>query len=125
MWNKSSKMATSTQTTDIKQEPDHKQLERIESHGDDGILKQRFQDVDDFGAHKKTDPAEIALVRKMDWFVIVSFWTFTLSFNSQSSSPWQKKIRRTDSVNELWSSLFSGSCISSTFWTAMRWPTVA
>ena len=31
----------------------------------------RMEQVDQFGAHAKTDPREIALVKKLDWFVIV------------------------------------------------------
>jgi hypothetical protein len=48
------------------------EVERIESQAHDNDLKNRFQDLDQFGSHKRQDPAEIALVRKMDWYIIVS-----------------------------------------------------
>lgn len=48
------------------------QIERFASHIEDDTLKQQLQNIDEFGAHKKTDPAEIALVRRMDWFILVS-----------------------------------------------------
>lgn len=32
----------------------------------------KVEKVDEFGAHTKTDPKEIALVRKLDWFMLVS-----------------------------------------------------
>lgn len=31
-----------------------------------------FDAKDQFGAHRKVDPAEIALVRKLDWYIMVS-----------------------------------------------------
>lgn len=33
-----------------------------------GIL---IEEVDQFGSHKKTDPVEIALVKKLDWYIMV------------------------------------------------------
>jgi hypothetical protein len=32
--------------------------------------------VDKFGAHAKTDPREIALVKKLDWYIMVSVRSF-------------------------------------------------
>lgn len=58
-------------TTDVKNERPL-EVERAASPFNDGEMKDRFQDVDEFGAHRKTDPAEIALVRKLDLFIIVS-----------------------------------------------------
>ena len=34
---------------------------------------QPTEELDRFGAHKKTDPVEIALVRKLDIYIMVSF----------------------------------------------------
>lgn len=31
----------------------------------------KIEKVDEFGAHTKTDPKEIALVRKLDWYILV------------------------------------------------------
>ena len=47
-------------------------IERYESHVDEENLKPDFRVVDESGAHTKTDPAEIALVRRMDMFILVS-----------------------------------------------------
>lgn len=33
---------------------------------------EKFQKMDEFGAHVKTDPKEIALVRKLDMYMMVS-----------------------------------------------------
>jgi hypothetical protein len=42
-------------------------------HGDVENLKLPVMDkVDKFGAHAKTDPREIRLVRKLDWYIMVS-----------------------------------------------------
>jgi hypothetical protein len=41
-------------------------------HDDDGVLKSTDEEkVDEFGAHAKTDPKEIALVRKLDMYMLV------------------------------------------------------
>ncbi|KAH7353595.1 major facilitator superfamily domain-containing protein [Plectosphaerella cucumerina] len=34
--------------------------------------------MDEFGAHKKTDPAEIALVKKLDWYMLPILWLMYL-----------------------------------------------
>lgn len=40
---------------------------------EDGLKKlPDVEKVDEFGAHTKTDPVEIALVRRLDWFMLVS-----------------------------------------------------
>lgn len=40
---------------------------------DEGLKKlPDVEKIDEFGAHTKTDPLEIALVRKLDWFMLVS-----------------------------------------------------
>ena len=42
-------------------------------HGDVESLKLPVMDkVDKFGAHAKTDPREIKLVRKLDWYIMVN-----------------------------------------------------
>lgn len=50
------------------------QLERLETH-DEEILKDHLVDekTDKFGAHAKTDPKEIALVKKLDRHILVSY----------------------------------------------------
>ncbi|KAM5354770.1 hypothetical protein ACJ41O_001416 [Fusarium nematophilum] len=59
------------------------QIERIETaQGDDTIFSKfpRMDKVDEFGAHAKTDPREIALVKKLDRFIIPILW-FMYLFN--------------------------------------------
>lgn len=52
----------------------------VEGDHDDGILKSTDEEkVDEFGAHKKTDPKEIALVRKLDTYMLVSHAIFRRS----------------------------------------------
>ncbi|CAG9953106.1 unnamed protein product [Clonostachys rosea f. rosea IK726] len=34
----------------------------------------KIEKVDEFGAHTKTDPKEIALVRKLDWYILPILW---------------------------------------------------
>lgn len=48
------------------------QLERVETH-DEGVMKIQptYEKVDEFGAHSKTDPREIALVKKLDLYILV------------------------------------------------------
>lgn len=50
------------------------QIERIETAQDDAVFAKfpRMDKVDEFGAHAKTDPREIALVKKLDRYIIVS-----------------------------------------------------
>ena len=95
-------MAGTHQSDDIKDEPQPMQVERTAPNADDEQLKHRFQNLDEFGAHKKTDPAEIALVRRMDWHIIVSLgqmflWEFSvimsvfqILFFLLRSSPWDE-----------------------------------
>lgn len=49
------------------------QMERIE-HVEtiDDVVKPKIEKVDEFGAHSKTDPKEIAIVKKIDWYMLVS-----------------------------------------------------
>lgn len=55
-----------------KDDGDIQQLDRVETADrNDEILKPRYDKVDEFGAHDKTDPAEIALVRKIDLYCLV------------------------------------------------------
>lgn len=57
------------------------QIERIETAQDDGLFAKfpRMDKVDEFGAHSKTDPREIALVKKLDRYIIVSIYYLHLS----------------------------------------------
>lgn len=53
-------------------------IERVETGpGDDAIFSKfpKMDKVDEFGAHAKTDPREIALVKKLDKYIIVSICT--------------------------------------------------
>lgn len=50
---------------------------------DEGLKKlPDVEKVDEFGSHTKTDPLEIALVRKLDWFMLVS-WALLLDCNQR------------------------------------------
>lgn len=52
---------------------EEKHLEHVTSAQDPDDLKMPAMDkVDEFGAHAKTDPREIALVKKLDRYIIVS-----------------------------------------------------
>lgn len=51
---------------------DENRIERVDTTGDNVFEKfPRMDKVDEFGAHSKTDPAEIALVKKLDRYIIV------------------------------------------------------
>lgn len=53
------------------QHNDNQLLERTVT-GNDDIQKIPVMDqVDEFGAHAKTDPKEITLVKKLDYFILV------------------------------------------------------
>ena len=47
------------------------QLENIETH-DELKTHPKYEKVDAFGAHAKTDPKEIALVKKIDRYILAS-----------------------------------------------------
>jgi hypothetical protein len=50
-------------------------IERVETGPSDDAIFSKFpkmDKVDEFGAHAKTDPREIALVKKLDKYIIVS-----------------------------------------------------
>lgn len=49
---------------------DKNEVLHIEAHDNDH--DEKFQKKDEFGAHTKTDPREIALVRKLDMYMLVS-----------------------------------------------------
>lgn len=54
------------------------QMEHVFTTDDPALMKQPvIEKVDEFGAHTKTDPKEIALVRKIDWYILVSVDTHT------------------------------------------------
>jgi hypothetical protein len=46
--------------------------EHVEHSADEIFEKDTNDKVDEFGAHTKTDPAEIKLVRKLDLYILVS-----------------------------------------------------
>lgn len=52
---------------------DKNYISHVEANGnDDGFEKlPKSEKVDEFGAHAKTDPKEIALVKKLDWYMMV------------------------------------------------------
>jgi hypothetical protein len=50
-------------------------LDNVESRPNDDAIFSKFpkmDKVDEFGAHAKTDPREIALVKKLDKYILVS-----------------------------------------------------
>ncbi|GJC77433.1 hypothetical protein ColLi_00271 [Colletotrichum liriopes] len=48
------------------------QMEHVLTTDDPALMKQPvIEKVDEFGAHTKTDPKEIALVKKIDWYILV------------------------------------------------------
>lgn len=70
-WLKLVKMAPQQpqQKDDSKDDVAMQQIDRAETTED--VLKPTYEKVDEFGAHTKTDPKEIALVRKLDLFCLV------------------------------------------------------
>lgn len=48
--------------------------EKGETHHLEKHNTQIFASVDETGAHKKTDPAEIRLLRKLDWIILPMLW---------------------------------------------------
>lgn len=70
-----------------KQDPD--QIDRGDAGSQLVNEKEAASAVDHTGSHRKTDPAEIALVRKLDWRIMVS-----VSFWSQRRMRKKKKKRR-------------------------------
>jgi hypothetical protein len=74
------KSQTTNAVSDIKtkdHEANHDHITPADTmqHGDVESLKLPAMDkVDKFGAHAKTDPGEIKLVRKLDWYIMVSRW---------------------------------------------------
>ncbi|KAL1640963.1 hypothetical protein SLS58_006402 [Diplodia intermedia] len=51
-------------------------MERIEhvETSDGDLVKPKMEKVDEFGAHSKTDPKEIAVVKKIDWYMLPILW---------------------------------------------------
>lgn len=66
---KLAKMAAHVDINDPKHEMRH--IEQVTTTNDDEPIKPVMEKVDEFGAHDKTDPREIRLVRKMDWYIMV------------------------------------------------------
>ncbi|GKT43483.1 putative transporter [Colletotrichum spaethianum] len=51
------------------------QMEHVLTTEDPALMKQPvIEKVDEFGAHTKTDPKEIALVKKIDWYILPILW---------------------------------------------------
>ncbi|KAJ3941021.1 uncharacterized protein N0V96_008897 [Colletotrichum fioriniae] len=51
------------------------QMEHVLTTDDPALMKQPvIEKVDEFGAHTKTDPKEIALVKKIDWYILPILW---------------------------------------------------
>ncbi|KAJ0276588.1 hypothetical protein COL26b_008692 [Colletotrichum chrysophilum] len=51
------------------------QMEHVLTTDDPALMKQpAIEKVDEFGAHTKTDPREIALVKKIDWYILPILW---------------------------------------------------
>lgn len=83
----------------------HRDISHVETPDDDQFQKlPKIEKVDEFGAHAKTDPKEIALVKKLDFYMLVCLL----------HSPFILWPRPT--INP---SPFSGSCTFSTSSTAM------
>ncbi|GJC91457.1 MFS transporter [Colletotrichum higginsianum IMI 349063] len=52
------------------------QMEHVFTTDDPALMKQPvIEKVDEFGAHTKTDPKEIALVKKIDWYILPMLWS--------------------------------------------------
>lgn len=69
-----------TKTKDHEATQNHIMLVDTIQHGDVENLKLPVMDkVDKFGAHAKTDPREIKLVRKLDYYIMVSCKTSSRS----------------------------------------------
>ncbi|VUC26608.1 unnamed protein product [Clonostachys rosea] len=60
--------------SDVKDKDQVQQIDRVESNGQNEIIKPSYLKVDEFGAHDKIDPKEIALVRKIDIFCLPVLW---------------------------------------------------
>ncbi|XP_014562302.1 hypothetical protein COCVIDRAFT_84502 [Bipolaris victoriae FI3] len=70
-----------TKTKDHEATQNHIMLVDTIQHGDVENLKLPVMDkVDKFGAHAKTDPREIKLVRKLDYYIMPILW-FMYTFN--------------------------------------------
>lgn len=55
---------------------DHRSLEaaKAQFQHDEKLVEDQSVAVDSFGSHAKSDPAEIKLVRKLDWFILPTLW---------------------------------------------------
>lgn len=64
-------MATKHSTDE--KSPQMERIEHIETTDAD-LVKPKMEKVDEFGAHSKTDPKEIAVVKKIDFYMLVSVY---------------------------------------------------
>jgi hypothetical protein len=88
--------------------PEVHMLEQQMTNNDDPIKPVPIAEKQDYsGAHEKTDPREIALVKKLDRWIMVSRLRSGVEKGSTDGR-----------------SLCSGRCIGSIIWTAMpsHWP---
>jgi hypothetical protein len=55
---------------------DHRSSEAVKGQyqHDEKMIEDQLVAVDSFGSHAKVDPAEIKLVRKLDWFILPTLW---------------------------------------------------
>lgn len=72
-------MATQDHETPQAATVDKNEVLHIEAQDNDH--DEKVQKTDEFGAHAKTDPKEIALVRKLDMYMLVSLAVKTSSLN--------------------------------------------
>ncbi|EKG18707.1 Major facilitator superfamily domain general substrate transporter [Macrophomina phaseolina MS6] len=64
-------MATKHSTDE--KSPQMERIEHIETTDAD-LVKPKMEKVDEFGAHSKTDPKEIAVVKKIDFYMLPILW---------------------------------------------------
>lgn len=65
-------VGTNVTNTNTNTDADINQIERADTNQEGLFQKsQGAENIDEFGAHAKTDPKEIALVRKLDMHILV------------------------------------------------------
>lgn len=69
-------MSNQENTSTIVSNDDKNNISHVEDRENDDFQKAPVNDrVDEFGAATKTDPKEIALVKKLDWYMMVSIFS--------------------------------------------------
>ncbi|KAK5094097.1 hypothetical protein LTS08_008726 [Lithohypha guttulata] len=66
--------STHGRNTQIFSETKSEYIEHVDDVTDKVLEKGAREDLDKFGSHAKTDPAEIALVKKLDWYMMPMLW---------------------------------------------------